>query len=86
VSGQPTVAGHSVAGRPEQETGAVQPAEEAVTGSAGHWPEAAEPTGDPSVDAVLGMLSGVADKPVSAHAEFYTTVHDALLAQLQKDA
>jgi hypothetical protein len=35
---------------------------------------------------VLGLLERVEDQPVSAHAELYTTVHDALLAELTEDA
>ncbi len=72
----------------ERGDGPVQPAAAPGAGSAGSavvWPEAAQPTGDAAVDVVLGLLAGVADHPVSAHAELYTRVHDALLAELKAD-
>ncbi len=79
---EPFMPGSSVPGR----SGTPKPVEEAGAGSSAPWPERARSTGDPAVDAVLGLLERVEDQPVSAHAELYTTVHDALLAELTEDA
>jgi hypothetical protein len=59
--------------------------QEAPAGTAVVWPGAAQPSGDAAVDAALGLLAGMADHPVSDHAELYTRVHDALLAELTAD-
>jgi hypothetical protein len=43
------------------------------------------PTGDSSVDAVLGRLADLGGHPVGDHAEFYTALHDALLTELNAE-
>lgn len=65
---------------PDGDAGAVEEA----AGFTADWPEAVS-TGDTAVDAVLGALDGVGGRPVSAHAELYSSVHDALLAELKAD-
>lgn len=49
------------------------------------WPGDANPSGEAAVDRALELLSGVPDLPVSAHAELYTAVHDALLEALDAE-
>ena len=84
MSGGPGLPGRSGEESPGQEVDAARQAEESA-GFTRNWPETGS-TGDPAVDAVLGTLDGVEDHPVSAHAELYTAVHDALLAELTTDA
>ncbi len=55
------------------------------TGPEGFLPEEVPPTGDSSVDAVLGRLGDLGGHPVGDHAEFYTTLHDALLTELNAE-
>ncbi len=43
------------------------------------------PTGDSSVDAVLGRLADLGGHPVGEHADFYATLHDALLTELNAE-
>ncbi|WP_294568382.1 hypothetical protein [uncultured Arthrobacter sp.] len=43
------------------------------------------PTGNPSVDAVLGRLADLGGQPVGEHAESYTALHDALLTELNAE-
>ena len=43
------------------------------------------PTGDSSVNAVLGRLADLGGHPVGEHAEFYTALHDALLTELNAE-
>ncbi|MBJ2122577.1 hypothetical protein I6N91_16485 [Arthrobacter sp. MSA 4-2] len=48
-------------------------------------PDTVPPTGDSSVDAVLGRLADLGGHPVGEHAEFYTALHDALLTELNAE-
>jgi hypothetical protein len=59
-------------------------------GGSGAAPEAfgpgeVPPTGESSVDAVLGRLADLGGHPVGEHAEFYTALHDALLTELNAE-
>jgi hypothetical protein len=42
------------------------------------------PSGDASVNAVLGRLADITELPVSGHAEAYAGLHDALLDALNE--
>ncbi|RJT95927.1 hypothetical protein D6T65_16645 [Arthrobacter frigidicola] len=57
------------------------------SGAAGEsfGPSEVPPTGDSSVDTVLGRLADLGGQPVGEHAEFYTALHDALLTELNAE-
>ncbi|TDK24228.1 hypothetical protein E2F48_15880 [Arthrobacter crusticola] len=48
-------------------------------------PDEVPPTGESSVDAVLGSLADLGGHPVGEHAEFYVALHDALLTELNAE-
>ena len=45
-----------------------------------------EPTGNPTVDAVLESLPGLDDKPVEEHVAVFEAAHDALRGALANAA
>ncbi|MHA7264509.1 hypothetical protein ACX80W_15035 [Arthrobacter sp. TMN-37] len=61
------------------------PGEASGTRTGAAAPPEVPPTGDAGVDAVLGRLADLDGQPVGAHAGFYTSVHDALLTELNPE-
>ncbi|YCH09532.1 hypothetical protein ACTAQJ_08180 [Arthrobacter sp. alpha11c] len=54
-------------------------------GTAVHWPEALDSTGDAPVDRALSLLEGVHGAPVADHAGLYAAIHDSLLEALDAE-
>ncbi len=45
-------------------------------------PQPPEPTGNPTVDAVLASLDGLEDRPVDEHVAVFEAAHEALRGAL----
>ncbi len=68
-----------------RDAGVPDPDGESGAAAKSFGPSGVPPTGDSSVDAVLGRLADLGGQPVGEHAEFYTALHDALLTELNAE-